>query len=265
MSTSVILGFRQGQTPERARNLFAVLRWLAGFPAFQVIVVEQDDCPRLDALPHPGCQLLFAYNPGPFNKSWGMNVGARHAQGAVLVFSDADLVVPLPLDDLSAICRSEFAVVKPYCRLVDLGPAQTQSIHGGETDFAALAQPGALHAPGYRPHERISLCSGMFMIRREAFFSLGGWDERFVGWGGEDDALSYKVQHARLSCFEADKVPALHLWHPRPADGPAHHPQYAGNLQLLRRYHAYSEGELGRLAEVQAQLMGYREKYRPAA
>ena len=51
----------------------------------EMIVVEQDAYPRLaPPLAHPGARVVFAYNAGPFNKAWALNVGARVAAGDVL-------------------------------------------------------------------------------------------------------------------------------------------------------------------------------------
>ena len=92
---------------------------------------------------------------------------------------------------------------------------------------------------------------------------LGGWDERFIGWGGEDDALTYKVQRKRISTLELDEVPALHLWHPRPQAQTLGQPHYAANKAPLAGYRALPEASFDRMLEVQRQLLGHREKYRP--
>jgi hypothetical protein len=61
-----------------APGLEAVLAWLKLQALAEVVLVEQDIAPTLGDLPaFPGLRSLFAYNPGPFNKSWGFNVGVR--------------------------------------------------------------------------------------------------------------------------------------------------------------------------------------------
>jgi predicted glycosyltransferase involved in capsule biosynthesis len=101
----------------------------------------------------------------------------------------------------------------------------------------------------------------LFAIRRDAFVHLGGFDERFVGWGGEDDAMTIKVERARLSCVELDREVALHLHHPRPAEATFGHAHYAANRALLDDYARYDDATLARLAEVQWQLAGHARKY----
>ena len=264
LDASVILTYREGATPDRRENLHATLAWLAATPGFDVVVVEQDRLPRLRAdLPHPRCRVLFAYNAGAFNKSWGLTVGARTVRSPVLVFSDADLIVEGMLARIVALCLASYQVVKPYRRLIDLTPAETELVRAGAHDFQAERPRDA---PPNREAlaEVLPLCGGMFAIRADAFARLGGWDERFRGWGGEDDALTYKVQRARLPTVELDERAALHLWHPRVVEAMSGQPHYRSNCELLARYRRYSDPELRRLAEVQRQLLGHREKYRPA-
>ncbi len=264
MDATVILTYRENATSERHANLLAVLSWLAQTPAYEVIVVEQDTLPRLTGeLPHPRCRVVFAYNPGPFNKAWGLNIGARCAESNVLVFNDADVIADGMLTSSVALCRNSYNFVKPYRFLVDLAPDETAQVRAGRRDLI----PGR-KADGLPNRAAISevivLCGGLFLIRKNAFVHLGGWDERFRGWGGEDDALTCKVQRARLSTVELDERPALHLWHPRSVETTSGQPFYASNCDLLARYRRYTDPELLRLSEVQMQMMGHREKYRPA-
>jgi glycosyltransferase involved in cell wall biosynthesis len=264
MTATIILTYREGNTPERRANLMATLQWLAATPEFETIVVEQDTLPRLKGpLPHPRCKILYAYNPGPFNKSWGLNVGARVADSPVLVFGDADLIVPGMLAKSVQHCLGGATLVKPYRRLVDLYADESRLVRNQPLAPPQHSDP-AKAADRKAQGEHLVLCGGMFALRRDAFWFLGGWDERFVGWGGEDDAFTYKLQRARVPTFEFDEVPALHLWHPRAAPGlEGQHEHYANNCALVERYRRYTDAELLRLAEVQSQIVGYREKYRP--
>ena len=265
MVASAIVTYRGAPGSERRANLDAVLAWLKRTPEIEVVVVEQDAFPRLlPPLAHDGARVVFAYNAGPFNKSWGLNVGARASGGSVLLFGDADVIVPGGLSAAAALCAERGQVVKPYRELVDLTPGESERVRQLGGDAAVARDAGA---PRNRDGvgERLVLCGGWFAIRRDAFAALGGFDERFVGWGGEDDAMTLKVERVRLATYELDGGPALHLWHPRavPASGDAAH--YASNLALLAEYARYDDETLARLFEVQRQSCGRRDKYRPAA
>jgi len=261
MSASCILTYRQGEGDDGARraNLDSVLARLARSPAIETIVIEQDSVPRLaGTLPHADARTVFVRNPGAFNKGWGMNIGARAVAGSILVFADADVLVGASLERAIALCASEFALVKPYVRLADLTKAQTVLL---QRDPSASLTLDAATLGRDAIGESIVLCGGVFVIRRDAFVHIGGFDERFLGWGGEDDAMTIKVERARLSCVELDDEIALHLWHPRPRATTRRQPHYAQNVALLRDYAHYSDTELARLAEVQWARGGNPRKY----
>ena len=257
-----ILTWRDGEDASRRANLFAVLEWLAGYPQFEPVLVEQDSVPRLDGgLPHPGCRHVFAYNPGPFNKSWGLNVGFSHTQGMWMAFADADIVLGDVLGGSIEYLDKGYQALKPYRRLIDLDEAESARVRGGEFDFVPDRRGAAPNREGVG--ERIVFAGGVFLIARAAFARLGGWDERFRGWGGEDNAMSWRIERARLPALELDTRAALHLAHPRSQATTFGQPHYAANCALLESCRRLEDPQLARFSEIQAQVIGYRDKYRP--
>jgi len=58
-------------------------------------------------------------------------------------------------------------------------------------------------------------CSSHFAIARSDFERINGYDERFEGWGGEDEDLAHRMMLARFHPHSLiGKSRALHLWHP---------------------------------------------------
>ncbi|MFM5118239.1 galactosyltransferase-related protein [Aeromonas veronii] len=125
--------------------------------------------------------------------------------------------------------------------------------------------------------EGIALASSCLLMNREWFLQLGGFDEQFVGHGGEDlelidrltrhypigprpddYALNIKAQHPGdyqgfRRYFSYYALPHLfagrflvHQWHPRPLTHP-YHKRRANNDQLLEQMLARSEAERGPL------------------
>ena len=66
-----------------------------------------------------------------------------------------------------------------------------------------------------------------------------------------------------MPAFELDIRPAVHLAHPRPRAATFEQPHYAANCALLESYRQLEDPQLERLSEIQAQLIGNRDKYRP--
>ena len=143
-ATSYIITYRATDDPARRANLETVLAWLKLQPLAQVILVEQDVAPTLGDLPaFPGLRSLFAYNPGPFNKSWGFNVGVRASRGSVLAFGDADFLCrALPAAVTAA--RSGSPVVRAFSKAIDLDEANSDMLRAdlsclGDPSFGAIA------------------------------------------------------------------------------------------------------------------------------
>ena len=196
-ATSYIITYRATNDPARRANLEAVLAWLKPQPLAEVIVVEQDEAPTLgDLESFPGLRSLFAYNPGPFNKSWGFNIGVRASTGSLLAFGDADVLCRTLPAAVSA-ARSDSLVVRAFSKLVDLDGAQSDMLR---KDLSCLDDPSfGATAPDRRQSGEITpLCGGLVLFPRQFLTLLGGWDERFLGWGGEDDAMDVKVKRAGL-------------------------------------------------------------------
>lgn len=258
---SYLITYRESGSADRRENLFAVLRWLAQWPEMQAIVVEQDTVSQLDALPFG--TACTAYSAGPFNKSWGFNIAARLARNPILIVGDADVIAPHTLADAVERCRQGAAAVKPYREIVDLTTEETQRVRSGEWTFSpARPRDSPRSREGHK--EFIVFAGGLFVIRRDAYHGIGGFDERFLGWGGEDDAMSARIRRMKVPTEEIDGEPALHLWHPRSRESTFGQAHYQTNVALLADYDRYSDAEIARLCEVQRQAMGHLHKYRPA-
>jgi len=52
---------------------------------------------------------------------------------------------------------------------------------------------------------------GSVAITREAYDTIGGFDESFVGWGGEDLEFWERAETRRATRF--GYLPMIHLWH----------------------------------------------------
>ena len=260
--TSYIVTYRCSSDPLRRANLDAVLGWLRTLNLPEVVVVEQDVAPTLgDLTPFPGLRVVFAYNPGPFNKSWGFNIGVRQSQGSLLAFGDADIICP-SFPDAVAASRSGVAVVRAFQGVIDLDEAMSAKLR---RDPQVLSKPGFGPGPADRQGigEHVPLCGGLVIFERRYLTLLGGWDERFLGWGGEDDAMTIKVQRSGLPFGIKDTADGVHLFHRRAADAHKDAPHYRANLALLAQLRNLSDASLKRLSEVSWFLAGNQDRLRP--
>ncbi len=224
--------------------------------SLEILVIEQDDKPHLNpgALPS-SCRHVFVWNPGVFNKSWGFNIGWHETSADILVFSDADILIGHDqLRQAIESCVSDYDVVRPWSDVVDLTEEETQSLIAGSLDTAAVSEPqrrGRSKKGEFPP-----LCGGIYVIGRDTYERLGGQDERFRGWGGEDDAMSIKVGTLLTKVALLRDGVALHMNHPRQASLPVNNIDYRHNVSLLREYRRLSREELDHLCGEQRLTMG---------
>jgi N-terminal domain of galactosyltransferase len=77
--------------------------------------------------------------------------------------------------------------------------------------------------------------SGVFAITRRMWDRVGGFDERFIGWGWDDLAF-WAACCATGRGYERIDGIIVHLWHPRSRADNEDQPFHAANQELGQRY-----------------------------
>ena len=233
---------------QRWNNLKRVLEWINSFSGAEVIIVEQDTHSKIGHLNFPA-KHIFTKSNMPFNRSWGFNVGLKNSNSEVVVFTDCDLIME-PESFINAIkLTSEYEMVSPYSSVVDLKP--DESGLPMESIFK-IDRPGR----GETDHQKINICGGITIFRKEAILKVGGWCQDFIGWGAEDDFQTIKVENF-LSSHE-QKGRCFHLYHDRDAPDQK---WYQRNLQLLQKYKKLNKNELFNLINNSNKTLGMKNLY----
>lgn len=202
---------------DRVQQLRATVRaFLAqSEPNLEIIVSEYGDRARLQGLlPDGVVHVVDDHRDGPFNKSVALNRGVAAARGAVVVLHDADVVVPRDyVSTACALLAEGWDAVRPIRWVFHLDAEASADLAGGRLPerVGSIQQ----NNPGIST-----------VVRRTTYYELGGHDERFVGWGGEDLEFLDRLRTRRL--HEGAFQIGLHLWHP-----PAEQKQGHRNVALL--------------------------------
>ena len=172
-----------------------------------------------------------------YNKSAAMNAGVKLAQADVVVLLDADMVVP---ERLAAWLTERFdrhpeLAAMRFARFI---------FNLDEADSRVMVPAGPLVVP--QQIKFVNQNTPMpLAVRKSAYDELGGHDEAFTGWGGED--VEFLSRLRTLRCCEGGRIPIIHIWHsfaPQKANG--HH-----NSDLLARtLHIAPEMRIAKLRAV---------------
>lgn len=165
--------------------------------------------------------------PGtPFNRSGARNAGVAAATSPIVAVVDADNLIPV--EQLWQACQIAMAdrprLVKPFSWFAYLSQQSTDEWYAG-------LLPGLAAIPGLPPPRpalpvaygptvtyegtgpALDFNGGAYVMRRTAWLEIGGFDEEFTGWGGEDDAFTLLARH-HFGDEAVVEGTDFHLWHP---------------------------------------------------
>jgi hypothetical protein len=170
------------------------------------------------------------HDEGPFSRAAALNrAAAEDGPWDVAFLVDADTHVN-PEQAHAAIARAlrTRAMVVAFDRYRSLSPAGTEQVLGG---FNGSWQPLAEQVlEGNGVHGPVS---SALAVPRALWDAVGGFDERFRGWGFEDRAFAITCE--TLGRFRRLHGTAWHLWHPRSPRNETG-PEWANSTALVREY-----------------------------
>lgn len=214
---------------ERLPHLLATLESIAGQQdaAIECLVIEQDEQARLPGLLPDWVRHIHTPPPPgmPYCRAWAFNVGAQLAQGWMLVLHDNDMLVPADYAArLMALGRQGWEAINLKRFIFYLSARVSQGVFMGTAGLSA-GVPQAI--------VQNLEAGGSVAISREAYQRIGGMDEGFIGWGGEDNEFWERCQTLKVWPYGA--LPLVHLWHP------AQPGKYQADNQTLKRYRDLSQ------------------------
>jgi hypothetical protein len=208
---SFIIGHRgMGRLPQLRLTLQSIAAQ-EGVP-FECLVVEQSPAPEIQ--PYLPAWVRYLHDPSanaPYNRARTFNVGHAHARGSLLVLHDNDMAVP------AAYTKNLWDKFSRGYEVVNLKRFMFYLDHKTtERVFVEDRLP-----PGITPECILqnSRAGGSVAIGKSAYAEIGGMDEEFVGWGGED--IEFWERAATLMAWDYTYLPFIHFWHaPQPGKTP---------------------------------------------
>lgn len=217
-------------TPDRERNLNYVISYLRNnFKNVEIIVIEQDDVEKFH---NKDCKKILMKDSGPFKRSSCLNLGYMNAKYNKLIFADNDLLIPHEQIRESLRLLNEYDAVNPYKNVRDLPEDLTARLVVVD-HFSILTK--------YHERGGVVFSGGACCFTKDGYLKIAGYDEDFVGWGGEDNACTHKIFNMLTYC-EVDGY-CWHMHHDRTISNNLHN-DYENNLKILSKIESMSKRQL---------------------
>lgn len=241
-----VIGYRHRM--DRLSNLKRVLEWINGFNGAEVLLIEQDKHSKIKNL-NLRAKHIFVKSEMPYNRSWAFNIALKYSTSPILVFGDSDLLMNPNefIEGLKALQTNE--MVSPYYSVVDL-TQQESGLEFGQ--ILQINRPGR----GETDNQKINISGGIAMFRKDAISKIGGWNEDFIGWGGEDDFQTMKVKNF-LTWTEL-KYRCYHLYHAKEQPDMK---WYQRNLQILNNSAKFTKEDMSKHIGMTIPKIGMINKY----
>lgn len=144
----------------------------------------------------PEVNIYLGDNPNAeWNVSRARNIGCRNAINDncdVIIVTDADIFVKIDvLKKAIDMALDMGQVILPYTELFSPSEDLTEKIVTGEMPVVDVLN-------GIYDRVNRTCLGGIYVMTPEVFKKMNGWDERFKGWGYEDDAFCL----AHLAVFD---------------------------------------------------------------
>lgn len=228
---SVVMGFRERDDD----RLDALKKCIKSFREQTIdcylILVEQDNTPLHQTELEPLVDsYLFTYSDDLFNRGWAFNCGAIIAPDDLILLHDCDLLVPKNYVKESIKILGTRDMALPWAKILYLTEDSSKKYPGGNPKISSVVT--SQQAVG-----------GSLIIRKNFYLRIGGMDERFWGWGGEDNAFYSKAcKLGRIS--RASPVTGLNLLHHYHKIAPRGHHHIQINNNIQGEYHRMSAHDI---------------------
>lgn len=247
---------------DRLKNLQTVLNYYStNLPEARFIFVEDDSQHRKEfdniQWPKKRTSFYFIKNDSFYYRTRALNYGIKKAKTPIVVSLDTDCIVPIDSFKKCVVeLLNESTIAWPYNGyFIDVSHNLHEQFKSNEykyeTFFKQLPDISDLTL-GFNNGSYSVRCTnthfisvgGIVMFNRERFLEIGGYNEKFICWGAEDNELFHRckiLEHKMYRDLDINSL-CFHLFHNNAVRN--QHPFYQSNFDEAGLVESMSKHEL---------------------
>ena len=203
MNVSVLVPYRTDHDYREKSWKWVSERWKKHFPEFEIILGDV---------------------PGPFSRTSAINDAAKKAQGEIFIIADCDTTFDSPFWLSQSIDNLDtWALARTYEKL------------SSNFTSSLLTYETSLDKPRETEYNTDFSWSGIVVVKKEDFLSVGGFDERFTKWGEEDICFGLLMNEVSGIVTRCPGY-VCHLWHPQSNAETFGHSEWPRQRELSDKY-----------------------------
>ena len=217
------------------RNLVKSLILSADYPQELVIVCMNDRLPKLPSTPFKIVTATVETKSTTLPLATARNRAAAIATGSKLIFLDVDCISDRHLIEVfNYHLEQEDALYSGSVRYLKQDWQQSDwTIESLDQQSSIHPLQGAIPARQQKTvHPYELFWSLNFSISRPTFYNLGGFDERYEGYGGEDTDFAFTARSHQLPCYKVGAT-AYHQYHSSPSPPLNHLADIVSNAKVF--------------------------------
>lgn len=173
------------------------------YPQCEILVIEDGITPVIRK-PIEGARYIFVFNKRLFNKSKCFNVGFLAATHDTICGLDADMLIPSTLIDLTNDKIEQNRVVFPGREIYYVYDS---------IDYKDLSKEFWYHKTWTKDRAVTQFHGGIFICNKKAYSKVGGFDQRFEGYGSEDTSFYMRATEAENCADTTRVIDLIHIDH----------------------------------------------------
>ncbi len=211
---SIIIPYRFYDT--RRNHIFEWIleRYRLVYPEATVVVADSDEDKR-------------------FSRSQSRNHGVDMANTKYILIADADTMSFRPFieEGLRMMAEGEANWVIPY------GQKGYYNLRHPYSDYVLSCKPNVFITPDkFEWQHQLLSWAGQLLMSTDSFYKVNGYDERFQGWGYEDNAFQHAMDTIVGGHSRVEAGWTAHIWHPEPRSERWDHPDFLKNKLHMHNY-----------------------------